>query len=543
MAFYQWHKRRKAYQKLDKQKQQLQQLKVDSKRQRRALSQSIKQKDETQEMFRAITNQSGDGITLVNADGKYLFVNPAFCQISGYSQQELLTMFVRDLSNTASIQSGILYQDDVPASQQNLIRKDQVMLTVEVVSRKITLNNETLYLRTIRDISDKVKLEDELRVAIDKAEESNRLKTGFLQNLSHEIRTPLNGILGFANMLNESLAVEKRKHYIEVIHKSGDQLLRIIEDILEISKLETRQGDFVENEVCLNELLEHIYEKLRSQAAAKNLQFKLHCPLSDKDSSLLSDKRKLYRAIHNVVENAIKFTESGQVDVGYTLKNQEITIYVKDTGLGIPSEKSDIIYERFYQAELDPARTYSGLGLGLTIARKYIEFIGGSITLESTLGSGSTFSLNLPFLPLEEADSIFANKQVDKVKSKDRYQILICEDEEVNFAYIHAVILMDERNYTINRAINGLEAVNFCTENPVDLIFMDLKMPELNGLEATHRIRDIWPQVPIIMQTAYSNDNEEQDALDAGCNEFLVKPIQQQSLLKVLDTYLPPVEK
>ncbi len=391
----------------------------------------------------------------------------------------------------------------------------------------------------LKSIITEMNFKDDLIRSKERAEESDRLKTEFINNMSHEIRTPMNGVLGFSRLLLKTdLSEEKRTQYIKIIQNSGDQLLRVIDDILEISCLETKQVKVHEAPLCLNDFLLELFTTFDVKAKENETPLYLKKGLNDKQSTITTDQSKLDKVLCNLLENAIKFTNTGYIELGYQLIEDKLQIYVKDTGVGIRANKFETIFKRFSQEEKELSKHVGGLGLGLSIAKENIELLGGKITLESEKGKGSTFYLLLPYKPVYSQPILHSNKQ-EKIMN-DQHSILIVEDEEINFLFLEALI-SDEISIDCNilYARNGEEAIEIVrTNHNIDMVFMDLKMPIINGFEATRRIKSIRPNLPIFAQTAYTSMEDREKAVQAGCDAFISKPINENELGRIISKHL-----
>lgn len=377
---------------------------------------------------------------------------------------------------------------------------------------------------------------EELRLALMKAEESDQLKTAFLNNLSHEVRTPLNAIVGFSGLLNKpKLTDETRTHFTDIIQKSSDQLLYIIDSIFDIATIEAGQVKVFERETNLNRVLATVQGQFLLKVAGEDLALEFVPGLRDEDANVVTDETKLFQVFNNLVENAIKFTEKGKIHFGYSVFGEILHFYVSDTGIGIPADKHEIIFEKFRQADFSISRTYGGTGLGLYISKSYIEKLGGAIHVESEPGKGSTFSFTLPLKRLSGKDkSGFPKKEPVKSINKT---ILIAEDDELNYSLVRE--MLSGLGLTIIHAKDGREAVDICRTTPgIELVLMDIKMPNMDGYEAMEIIKKVNPDLPLIALTAFAMVGDREQILERGFTDYIPKPVNLATLIKVVSSYL-----
>ncbi len=511
--------------------------------------------------------------------GKLIYVNKQAYKLSGYSEQESLigksslSFYVPEDRDRAveNIQLSLYNRKQKENNEFTMVRKDGSTFNVLVYSNPILKDNKPVGMRgIIVDISKIKKTEQELIKAKEKAIESDRLKSAFLANMSHEIRTPMNGILGFAELLKQpNLTGDEQQKYIAIIDKSGNRMLNIINDIIDISKIEAGLVKLDIQESNINEQIEYIYTFFKPEVEAKGMKFSCNASLPEKEATIKTDHEKVYAILSNLVKNAIKYSKEGVIEIGYDIvettpafvgtqsaeaqgveaqgaetqhvETQGIAsllqFYVKDSGIGIPKDRLEAIFERFIQADIDDKMARQGAGLGLSITKAYVEMLGGKIWVKSEEGIGSTFYFTLPYdrSPSKKiADQhLAASTETDLIR---KLKILIVEDEETSALLLD--IQLNAYGKEIMKARTGVEAVEACKMNPdIDLVLMDIQMPEMGGYEATRQIREFNSSVVIIAQTAYGLSGDREKAIEAGCSDYIAKPIKKAELLSLIQKY------
>lgn len=398
--------------------------------------------------------------------------------------------------------------------------------------------NGTIYrlIGAALNITERKKIEHELKVAKEKAEESDHLKSAFLANLSHEIRTPMNAIIGFSELLKEGELSKKQYNYTEIITNSGQQLLSIINDILDISKIEVKQLRIDPIIFSINAVIDKMHTCFY-HSKPQDVKFLLRKELPDQLSYIRNDDTRFEQVLTNLLSNAFKFTKSGTVEWGYKLESQDtLCFYVEDTGCGIKPEDQELIFEPFRQAEQNVLRKSKGTGLGLAISKALVDLMGGEIKIESTPEKGSTFSFTLPYKQLHSP--MKKAPPADKIEFDWRDKtILIVEDDDFSVIYLEQ-LLMPTKVQLIKTAC-ATDAIECLKENTeISAVLMDIQLPDMNGYEATGIIKNINTTIPVIAQTANVMKNEKTKALESGCVAYLSKPINKNELLKVLDQFM-----
>ena len=388
----------------------------------------------------------------------------------------------------------------------------------------------------------------QLLKAKEKAEESDRLKSAFLSNMSHEIRTPMNAIVGFSCLLREpELSSQTMNHYIDIITAKGNLLMHIINDIIDISKVEAGEIDIKKSACSIDDLMNELHSTFAGvleSAQKTHIDLKIIPPERDVNIITLTDSFRLKQILANLLDNAIKFTHKGFVEFGYSIIREEdpkrIKFFVRDSGIGISTENTEFIFTRFRQIDESHTRKYGGTGLGLSISKKLVELLGGNLELASIFGTGSTFHFSIPYEPAENnSQTIEKLRNTNKTYSWNNKTILIVEDNYTGFVLLQNYLLHTQAK--LIHVSNGIEAVNICKSNAnIDLVLMDIQLLGMNGFEATAIIKKHRKELTVIAETAYVMTEDILQAKKAGCDDFLTKPIEKDKLLMVLGNYLNP---
>lgn len=511
------------------------------------------EKSLTQELYlmNALMKNLPDHIYFKDIESRFIRINDAHAQSFGLSTPgEVIGKTDFDFFTEEHARQAYNDEQAIIQSGKPLIKEEKQTWTDRsdtwVSTIKIPLlNYEGNIVGTFgisRDITEQKNLTIDLIKAKEHAEESDRLKSAFLANMSHEIRTPMNGILGFAELLKEpDLTGEKQQNYIKIIERSGARMLNIINDIIDISKIESGLMEVSIKDTNINEQIEFIYTFFKPEVEAKGMQLSFKNSLPTKEAIIKTDREKIYAILTNLVKNAIKYSNKGIIEFGYEFKvksGTHLKFFVKDTGIGIPKDRQEAVFHRFVQADIGDKRAYQGAGLGLSISEAYVEMLGGKIWVESEQGKGSKFYFTIPYST--EPKEIITIKNVNSLHEEENQiknlKILIAEDDDISEMIITMIVKIFGKE--ILRVRNGVEAVEVCRNNPdIDLIMMDIQMPEMNGHEAARQIRQFNKTVVIIAQTAYGLIGDREIALEAGCNDYISKPISHVLLKQIIEKH------
>ncbi len=498
---------------------------------------------ESEAKYRSLIENSNDAIYLIY-NRKFELINPGFEEMFGYSLAEVKQpgfdfiqliapeskTFIEERLRKAMAGEKVDHLYEFTAIDKNGVKKE-----VEASVSSIDFKNGKAIQGIIRDISERKKMITDLMKAKEKAEESDKLKTAFLANISHEIRTPMNGIMGFTELLKDpDMTGDQQQNFIDVIQQSGNRMLETVDNLIDISIIETGQAQIQIKETNINEQLEYLYDFFKPLADEKGLNLIFNNRLPESLARIKTDIQKLNSILTNLIKNSVKFTDSGEIVVDCNLKGSRLEFHVKDTGRGIPLTRQEVIFNRFEQADTSYTRAIEGSGLGLSIAKSYIEMLGGEIRVKSEEGKGSLFCFSLPY-QVEDHDPIIPAPDKESLKTTDKIlKILVAEDDETSSLYL--LTLLKESGFETIHTITGNETVELCRKHPdIDIILMDINMPVMNGYDATLKIREFNKDVFIIAQTAHALEGDKKKALESGCNEYITKPIKRKGLFDIIN--------
>ncbi|NOY36643.1 MAG: PAS domain S-box protein [Chlorobi bacterium] len=500
---------------------------------------------EQERLFQSVFALSRDGMVLTDINGNIFEINPSALEIIGLQDKEVAEGL--NLFEKLGYDHELFFRQFVQPDNSPVLNKisrlkrdegDELVIDMSVAPAYDHTGDPWYLTVTLRNITEKIKQEQELKTALEKAEQSDRLKTAFLTNMSHEIRTPMNAIVGFANILaQQTLPETEQKEYASYIEQSSDTLLHLINDILDISKIEAGEINLHKEQFLLNDFMKSlipVFEEHKKKYQKGNLDIQLIAPENNEPIVLYTDKTRLQQIITNLVTNAIKFTAEGFVKIRFYKKEKKVVFSIEDSGPGIPPEEQKVVFTRFRQVDNSLTRKSGGAGLGLAICRNLVNLLGGKISLESAPDRGSCFIFNLPVQEVENIPDRIVPLSASEHPDWSDKSIIVAEDEIFNYVYVEQVL--KPTGIKIIRAGNGAEAVDFCRKGKLpDLIILDLRMPVMDGFSALTAIRELYPEVPAIAMTAFSMSNEKQKCLENGFNSYLAKPVRPVQLLNEIN--------
>ena len=509
--------------------------------------------EQNYDRFKLLFNSMSDSVLVQRLEQNractYALVNDAACEKYGYSQEELLNMSARELTkgsvqgwmdNKAVTQkfdnTGKLELEDIHYN------KNGKAFDVHISFSAFEWEGKPYLISIVRDISEQKrneaalkKINIELERAKEKAIEGDKLKSAFLANMSHEIRTPLNAIVGFSGFLKEEGKTQAQlNRYSNIIETSGKHLLNLINDIIDLSKIDAGHIEIINTPVDIHQIMQELFTMFQAQINALNKNIELRMNKTLWEFNIWSDETRLNQIFINLLSNALKFTESGYIEFGYKTIDENVEFYVQDTGIGIPKNKYDIIFERFRQASDTTEKFYGGTGLGLPIVKASVELLGGELQLESEINVGTTVSFKLPYI---EANSDTKKNMLNTNISFKKELILVADDEELNFSFLNELLL--NHNLKVIQASDGKEALDIILKNnAIKLVLLDIKMPEINGWDLISIIKKQRPELAVVAQTAHGLENEIKKGLELGFDDYITKPIDKEKLLQILHTHL-----
>jgi PAS domain S-box-containing protein len=515
----------------------------------RDITEEKKSENEFKKLHQAIL-QSPIAVVITDNLGYIEFCNPAFCKITGWNSQEVIGKKPGILKSGfqaagyyeklwRTISSGNEWQGEFKNKKKN---GEYYWELASISPIRNSFGTITHYVKIAENITYLKKIEKDLKKAKQDAEIANNYKNHFLANMSHEIRTPINTIIGFSELIkNEGLLPQKRNKYSEIIEENSQSLLRLIDDIIDVSKIEANELK-IKKEACpLGELfseLEMTYNNFLKRKQKPNLELVFSVPKEAHHDIIFTDPYRLRQILNNLYLNALKYTEKGKIEVGYSIVNEtKLRFFVSDTGAGIPADRINNIFKRFNYNDESKVTDSGASGLGLSICKDLSVLLGGDIQVKSVEGEGSVFYLSLPYDKIKIPMTRTAVKSTPQARYNfSNFTIMIAEDTPYNYEYLYSIL--EKTGATILWAKDGIDVLKIYNNTKVDLILMDIQLPEISGYEATAQIRTTDKSIPIVAQTAYAMAEDRQKCLDAGCDEVLVKPMRMDEVLITVARFL-----
>ena len=505
---------------------------------------ALQEAGESLKRYQELADMLPQSIFETNAWGNYTYVNKAWYNNFGYSEKDLdegLNLIETLISGS---RDDILGAEKIENSYFVAIRKNGARFPASVYSDNIIINGEITGRRgIIIDITDRIKFIDNLQKETRRAKTADELKSSFLANMSHEIRTPVNSIVGFSNLLAvEQIPDIQKKDFVSYIRSSSEVLLNLIDDIIDIAKIEAGELKINKKECEIKTLFEEllrIFNEVKTNCKKDHLNLICKPDRNIPDLVFRTDPFRLKQILINLISNAIKFTEKGYIEFGYNIREEKVVeFYVRDTGVGMTRSELDLIFERFKRSNSPEKKNIAGTGLGLAISRNLVQLLGGEMWVDSEPLRGTVFFFTLPYLKASSAEALTENTYITEESYNWKGKtILIAEDDLISFNFLRQLLLKTQ--VSIVRASTGIEAVEFCrSRGKVDLVVMDIQMPEMSGTEATKRIKDMFPDLPVIAQTACAMAGDREKIKLAGCDDYISKPVDIKKFLSMLNYWL-----
>ncbi len=547
-------KLRKANKELISRNQQIEVINDDLKRINKELAvqkdKITREHTESDKFYKILIQSADDGISFYNRKWELEYANAAFYSMVGMDQESYLATNMDDLihpedKNYVSRRFKALEEKGLFESELRLRHKNghYVNLSTRSVAVRDDKGKVLGALTISRDITKLRQIHEDLLKANEEAEASNRLKSSFLANISHEIRTPLNSVVGFSNLLlSNDLTKEVKEEYIEHINHNSEKLLQIIGDIIDLSRLESSQIEITYEEASVNSIVTEIVEEARQGIRRNEKPIILNVKNQFEESTdlIFTDRIWLKRVLNHLMDNAVKFTLDGSIEFSYYREKDDLFFRIKDTGIGINKENLGRIFEEFRQEIDGHQRPFEGLGIGLTLAKEVIERMGGKIFVQSEKGIGSEFSFSIPYRPAGSTKSklkaILKEQMISTLNWSSRKCLLVDDNKDV-LLYMNRILL--DTGINILTARSGYEALEIVRNTPdIDVVVLDMQMPEMNGIEVTKEIRKIRKELPIIAQTAFIFEDDKDIIIEAGCDACLIKPIRKEHLMTVMSGFI-----
>jgi len=490
-------------------------------------------------------------VSVTDNDDMIIYINKSFTHTYGYTKEELIGQHTSLLRPPEIANAHI--REILPITIEGGWRgeimnrkKDGTLFPISLSTSVIKDDHDEpiALIGVATDITEMRKSREELISAKEKAEESNRLKTAFLNNMSHEIRTPMNHIMGFSSLMAEAECKEK-DDFAAIVLSSSNQLLSLIEKVILLSRLQSERAEINNHPFVLYDMVTHVAESFQPECLRKHIVILANIPPELKQLTISSDSEKIRQILENLLSNAVKYTQHGTIEIGFNIvekihefsqrkQQQIIKFHVRDTGFGIPLHEQSKIFDSFYRTDQAMSNAIGGTGLGLSIVKELVKSLNGNISVNSTPGEGSNFSFTIPLITAESIIQL-ENSILTPRRTLKEMVLLIADDEPINFLYLE--VMLKNLVSRIDHAYNGRQAVEMAEREHYDLVFMDLKMPEMNGYDATRIIKQQHPEITIIAQTAYASPEDEEKAIQAGCDDFIAKPLKKSLLLETLLKY------